>query len=387
MWPVSSRFIDTLSRSHERRAYVEILHDGVVTATLNSTLLPDPVTGALVQSIGGSIQVDRTAVRRSGTVNFLDISANADANDVLDLFPTLVTEIRPWVGLHYWDAPAVDPPGVTSWEYVPLGTLVVSGVDTSNYPQVTVQGYDRMWLVGPFANALSIPSGTVIADAMNLILGQQIPTARLDTSGIIATEHTTSALLYAEQDDAVQKLADMAATTGQVLYVDQMGVFTTDTEPSTDDEPVMTYASGYGGSAMMRPKQVIDASQAYNAVVFTGEGAATVPVRGYAQDDNPNSSTYVGKVGRRPYFASSPLITTQHQAVLAAKTRLLNILGIPDTISVPVPPNPALESGDVIMATDTSQGIDFPVIIDAFPAALRASDGEQVLTCRPRVIR
>jgi len=131
---------------------------------------------------------------------------------------------------------------------------------------------------------------------------------------------------------------------------------------------------------------VIDASQAYNAVVFTGEGSAVPPVRGYAQDDNPDSSTYVGKVGLRPYFASSPLITTQHQAVLAAKTRLLNILGIPDTISVPVPPNPALESGDVIMVTDLSQGINFPVIIDSFPAALRASDGEQVLTCRPRVI-
>jgi hypothetical protein len=34
-------------------------------------------------------------------------------------------------------------------------------------------------------------------------------------------------------------------------------------------------------------------------------------------------------------------------------------------------PNPALESGDVIMVTDLSQGIDFPVIIDSFPAALR----------------
>jgi len=382
MWPVSQRFIDTLSRSHERRAYVEILHDGVVTATLNSTLLPDPVTGSVVQSIGGSIQVDRTAVRRSGTVNFLDISANADANDVLDLFPTLVTEIRPWVGVKYWDS----TPASTLYEYVPLGTLVVSGVDTSNYPQVTVQGYDRMWLVGPFTNALSIVSGTVVADAMNLILGQQIPTARLDTSNVVATEHVTGNLLHAEQDDAVQVLADMAAATGQVLFVDPMGVFTTTTEPSTDDQPVMTYAPG-PQSMMMRPHQAIDASQAYNAVVFTGESAAQVPVRGYAQDDNPDSSTYVGKVGLRPYFASSPLITTNGQAQLAAKTRLLNILGIPDTITVPVIPNPALESGDVIMVTDTSQGINYPVIIDSFPAALRASDGEQVLTCRPRVIR
>ena len=244
-----------------------------------------------------------------------------------------------------------------------------------------------MWLVGPFTAALSIPAGTAHADAMRIILGQQVPASRLDMSNVATTEHTTGALLYAEQDDAAQALADIAATTGQVLYADPMGVFTTTAEPSTDDAPVMAYTSGYGGSAMMRPKQVIDASQAYNAVVFTGEGASTVPVRGYAQDDNPDSSTYVGRVGLRPLFASSPLITTTDQATLAAHTRLLNILGIPDTITVPVPPNPALESGDVITVTDASQGIDYPVIIDSFPAALRASDGEQELTCRPRVIR
>jgi hypothetical protein len=180
-----------------------------------------------VQSIGGSVAVDRTAVRRSGTVSFVDIGEDATLTEVLDLFQPLITEIRPWVGLKYWDAPAVDPPGVTSWEYVPIGTLVVSGVDTSSYPQVTVQGYDRMWMVGPFTAALSIPTGTVIADAMNTILGQQIPASRLDTSGIVVTEHTTSALLYAEQDDAAQKLADMAATTGNVLYVDPMGRFST----------------------------------------------------------------------------------------------------------------------------------------------------------------
>jgi hypothetical protein len=110
-------------------------------------------------------------------------------------------------------------------------------------------------------------------------------------------------------------------------------------------------------------------------------------VRGYAQDDNPNSATYVGKVGRRPYFASSPLITTDHQAALAAKTRLLNILGIPNTISVPIIPNPALEAGDVITVTDTSQGINEPMIVDSFSISLRVSDGETTLTCRPQVIR
>ena len=386
MWGVSQRFIDTLSRSHERRAFVDVLHDGVIVATLDSATVKDPATGSLVQSIGGSVQVARTAVRRSGTVDFLDIGADVTVTEALDLFQPLVTEIRPWVGLKYWDAPAVDLPGTTSWEYVPVGTLVVSGIDTSSYPQISVQGYDRMWMVGPFTQALSLPVGTSVLDAMNRILGGQIPGSRLDTSGIVGTENVTSALLYAEQDDAVQALADMAAVSGQVLYVDPLGVFTTAAEASTDDTPVMSYAPG-PRSMMMRPSRTVDASQAYNAVVYTGEGSQDPPVRGYAQDDNPDSATYVGRVGIRPYFASSPLITTTDQATLAAHTRLLNILGIPDTITVPVIPNPALEVGDVITVTDPSQGIDYPVIIDSFPAALRASDGDQELICRSRAIR
>ena len=104
MWPVTQRFIDTLSQSHERRAYVEVLQDGAVITTLDAFTMPDPATGSLLQSIGDSVSVDRRAVRRSGTINFVDISPDANPSDVLDLFQTLVTEIRPWVGVKYWNA-------------------------------------------------------------------------------------------------------------------------------------------------------------------------------------------------------------------------------------------------------------------------------------------
>jgi hypothetical protein len=382
MWPVSDRFLQTLARSHERRTFVEILRNGTVTDVLDSTTLPDPATGTLIQSVAGSIQVDRTAVRRSGTVNFLDISATASPAEAISLFPPLITEIRPWVGVRYWDATAAD---LNPYEYVPIATLVVSSVDTSNYPQVTVQGYDRMWMVGPTVGATKITSGTLIADAMKLFLGRQIPASRLDTTGIVNTEHTLPGLLYSENDNAAEKLADMAAAAGQVLFVDPMGVFTTTDEPSTTDDPVMTLAPG-PLAVMMRPQHSIDASQAYNAVVFTGEGAGNTPVRGYAQDDNPDSVTYVDRVGVRPLFESSPLVTTTSQAVRAAKSRLRNVLGIPDTLSVPIIPNPALESGDVILVTDPDQGIDYPVVVDGFTVGLQASEG-MVLKCRARVLR
>jgi hypothetical protein len=122
-------------------------------------------------------------------------------------------------------------------------------------------------------------------------------------------------------------------------------------------------------------------------VAFTSEPATGTPKRGYSQDNDPSSPTYVNNVGVRPLFASSPLMTTQAQVNKAAKTRLQNILGFPQTVNVPIIPNPAHESGDVVILQDPEQGIDMPVIVDSFTVDLLASAGQMDLTCRGRVIR
>jgi hypothetical protein len=323
-------------------------------------------------------------VRRAGSVKFLDIAHTDQLSvaDVVHTFAPLLTEIRPWIGVKYWDA---TPAEANPYEYVPIATLVVSGVDTTSYPQVTIAGHDRMWMVGPTSAPMFFGRGTLASDAMKRFLGQQIPAARLDTSGIADSEYTLPPSLYAEQDDAVEKLHDLAAVTGQVLYLDPMGAFTTADEPSTLDDPVMRLAPG-PLNVMMRPKRTVDASQAINAVVVTGESASGgAPPRGYAQDDDPDSATYVAAVGLRPTFLSLPQVTGVGQAALVAKARLRSLLGIPSTVAVPIMPNPALEAGDVIVVTDPSQNIDYPMIIDSFPVDFRAA--EQELTCRPRVIR
>jgi hypothetical protein len=141
---------------------------------------------------------------------------------------------------------------------------------------------------------------------------------------------------------------------------------------------------------MFRPQRAVGTGgggELYTAVVFTGENGTSTPVRGYAEDTDPNSLTYAARVGVRPYFDSSPLITTQPQADLAARTTLQRILGVSDTIVVPIMPNYALESGDVIHVTDPQQNIDLNLIADAFNLPFRAADGTQSLGCRSRVIR
>jgi hypothetical protein len=125
-----------------------------------------------------------------------------------------------------------------------------------------------------------------------------------------------------------------------------------------------------------------------NAVVFTNEsGSAAVPLRGYAQDDNPSSLTYVGRVGVRPTFASSPLMTTQDQVNKAARTQLQRTLGVSDIVTLTVVPVHALGAGDVIRVTDPTVQIDSKYISDQFTVNLRAADGPMEVACRSQVIR
>jgi hypothetical protein len=539
MWLASSRFFDTLARSHDQLAYVEILHNGQVVATLTGEQMPDPLTGTNVMSIGGGVQVDRTSIRRSGTINFLDVSGQLLPDEVGDLFQYGVTEIRPWVGVRYWDAsdaerdydPRVEmvangtfETDVTGWvgfggatnsrdtgvfnsgvasmkvtwattaalqqaayvsptytglmpgaayigsawircpvggirsclsvndgvvyavysqpvpadgvwhpvtieavaqangnltfdisnydaatagqianiddvsftpmfqtskpsvqtEYVPLATLVVTNAE-GNYPQLSISGFDRMWYLGRFPVPYYLARGTNALDALVALISTFVPGDRLQLN-LDDNDQTTPTLMYAEQDDAADAAHALCLIHGHELYVDPMGVFTCVAEQSSEDDPVMTYAPGQF-SMLMRPQHKIDASSFYNAVVFTGESAAGTPFRGYAQDDDPNSLTYVGRVGIRVYFESSPLMTSDAMCQLAAKTALKRVLGIQGYFTVPVIPNPALESGDTIRVIDPDQGIDMSLIIDSFPVNMRATDGEQVITCRANVIR
>src|SRR6266496_2500904 len=99
MWPVSQRFLDTLARSHTQLCYVDILHDGQVVATLDNGTVTDPVTGEVASLIGGSISVDRTTIRRNGTVDFVDVSGQLLPGEVTDLFLPWYTELRIWMGV------------------------------------------------------------------------------------------------------------------------------------------------------------------------------------------------------------------------------------------------------------------------------------------------
>lgn len=385
MWAVTRRYLDTIARSHQQLVKIEILKAGNVITTLQSGVLIDPITGLVTQNIGGSVNVDKTTIRRSGTINFLDLSGQLLPNDASDLFAPYVTEMRVWIGVNYWDAflPTEVP------EFVPVGTLVITDIE-GDYPQLNLTGYDRMWLLSQFTAPYKVAKGTGIADALTAVLGDNLPPALFDSSFPGNTEDTTTAQLWDTNTDVADAAFALADAAGWELYVDPMGTFTTRSLPTTDDVPVMTYQPGTSSIMVGHPKHsVTSGGTVYNAVVFTGESAQVngVVPRGYAEDDDPTSLTYVGSIGVRPYFDSSPLMTNQTMCDKAAATRLGTLLGTSDVLVIPAIPNHALESSDVIHIIDSAQKIDRNVIIDSFTVPLRAVDGTQELTCRSKVIR
>lgn len=392
MWPLSARALSSLARSHTQSARIDVLHDGILAKRLggqDGSEIPvtfDPLSAGFVPAISGSVNVSRNQIRRDGSCTFLDLSGTLAPTDVNDLFAPFIAEIRPWIGIHYWDATAAEIAAAADVEWVPLATLVVTSIEGA-YPAVTVSGFDRLTFLQPFVGNYIIANGTSTTQALLDLLTSQIPPSRQQFNLPDKSEFTTPLTTYTEADSSLDAAHALAISMGTALYCDPMGVVIAQAEATTSDPPSIIYSPG-PTSMMLRPQRSIDASNAHNVFVFTGEQpGSNAPVRGVAKDLDPNSLTYVDRIGQRPTFQSSPLIISPGQAELAAKTFMQRELGIADTIAVPVIPNPAFDSGDIIQVIDTDQNINFPLIVDSFSIGLRASDGGQTLSCRSRVIR
>lgn len=379
MWPVSSRFLDTLAHSHTRVSSLDVLVDGQLEQTLTDGFLVEPNTGNVAALIGGNVAVERTAIRRSCSISFADVNGQLMPVHLDSLLAPYVTELRVYNGVRYWDSSTGES------ELVPVGTFVITDADSSSYPQITIQGYDRFWYCTRFSFPYTINAGTPVDEAIITLANITIPTTKLSIN-LPTTEATTPKLDYDIEADIADAMHDIAVIAGWALFMDPMGTLTAVPEPSTEDDFVVQYQPGTG-SVMTRPRRVFGGNDPKNAVVFTSESAAGVPLRGYAQDDDPNSLTNVDRIGVRPYFESSPVMNSQALVDSAARTTLQRILGVTDLITTPVVPNAALESGDVAWLIDEDQNIDRSVIIDSFTLPLRAADGAQELQCRSDVTR
>jgi hypothetical protein len=382
MWPQSTRLATSLTAGGTVAERLDILVDGAVALSLDST---DPDFVDLGGPVTGRVEVQRGTVRRSCDVSLLDLDRTTLTQaDALDLLVPLRAEIRPWRGMVFSDV--TDEVAPNDRELVPLGTLVVADVDLSRWPLVQISGYDRTWLLALHRNITAFqptansPSMTALQDLLEF---STFPRSRLDTR-FPTTNTAVGSNVWDAQSDLAEAAADIASAAGMVFYADPLGTFTCTPEADIDNDPlVLSYVEGTGLLVDVARKR--SGSDVHNAVSVTSSAPdlATV-VSGYAQDDDPTSATYVGALGVIPLFFDTPLVRTAAQADLAARTRLRNEVGIVDAITIRGPIQPGLELGDVLYVRSTSRGVDTRVIVDSFDISI-AGDQTQTIVCRAQV--
>ena len=336
MWPVSARWAETVSRSHQVLAYAEILVDGQpAVSTLGSADLL--LTAARVDVADG-------VIRRQATLILVDQAGQLAPVADKGLIVPGDGEIRLWAGLRYWDWTPADAAAGTDAEYAPVFTGPVMSYDLADYPLVALTCADRMWYCQrPLTAPYTVTPATTIDDAIASLLAFKIPSAKLATN-IPTTDLVSGLLTYDEQADPSDALKRLATAAGWVLYPDPMGTFVAEDEPGLDpDRVVATYAAGPGG-ALIQPRLTGDAQNIVNTWVVTGEAAdngTTAVPWAKVVDDDPTSLTYVrGPYDERPRFISSPLMRTDAQCLLAAQTYRKREGGLADSVSVDtrVPP-------------------------------------------------
>lgn len=138
------------------------------------------------------------------------------------------------------------------------------------------------------------------------------------------------------EEDRHAALLDLAESLGKVIYFDGEGVLRIEDAPDPDNL-VWDIKAGHNGVLVDVQRRVSREGMA-NAIVARGEGGDTQePVQAIVVDDGPTSPTrwfppddpselWFGQV---PHFYSSPLVTTESQAVSAATSLLRRRIGMP----------------------------------------------------------
>lgn len=367
-YTTTDRWDTAVTASHTMVVQVDVLNRNVPVLSL------DTVTG-------GSIEVERTLIRRQASVTIIDPGDGSlipnDPNDPLSVYGN---EIRIWRGIRYPDG---------TEELVPIFTGPIAEVE-EDWPTITVKAFDRADRVQRhrFEVPNVIGSGTNYIVAIQRILETADPGIEVNFP---ATSLATPQLMFEEQGDPWEAAKKMAASMGYELIFDSMGVCTMHAEPgAVVTNPAFIFAEGdnadfpeYATTATLLGATRSRTNRGrFNKVIATGENTDNSAVyRAAAWDADPTSPTYIsGDYGVVPRWYASQFITSNAQAAGAARSVLRAELGQTDQVPFEVIPNPALDVGDPVRVIRARAGIDTVRTIDKLSIPLDAGSPMQLVT-------
>ncbi|WP_256789803.1 DUF5047 domain-containing protein [Frankia sp. AvcI1] len=371
MYPVSDRWRAAVTRSHRVAARAEL-------RTGDRVVVPSDQ----IKIISGSVKVDQTAATR----RTCDLEVQVDEALVptfrertpLDPFGN---ELRLYRGIDYL------LPGVQA-ELVPLGVFRVETTSISDGPAgasvVTLKGYDRADAISRsrWVRPYAIPAGTNLITAAAGIVADRssLPTTPQMILAAV-TETTPLHLLEEGADPWADGVAKLALAAGCEAYFDVSGTFVMRPEPQVVDPAVLELAEGLDCVITELEREYTPGP---NGVIINGEGAQNAPVRAEAFDLNPLSPTYwYGPYGQRPKTETHPLAISYPVGLRIARTRLVQLAGAGEVVSLTIIPNPALAEGDVIRVRRARSGLNDLLMVESMTIPLTHANPQNVV-CRAR---
>lgn len=346
---------DVRSDSVTIMSVVTVLHNGTPIGEI-----ADLVVGGGDSGTGGTITVDTTAQQmRTCSFQCLDpdgvLTPTETGGGILE---PIGVEVAIEVGFLINGTPVLYPQGV--FQVTECDTATGAGGGTAGIlpgPILTVTGSDRSLRISAalFDDTFTIPQGTAVTDAINLILASQAPWV---TTAITPTSFQVAQQIYAPGDDPWTAILNLATAAGMVAYFDPLGVLVVRTDPAVAGSPTALALAGGPECLLADITVAVSNSPGYNGIIVVGTSASTgAPVSGFAYDMDPNSPLYaLGTYGKRPappVQVSSPIEADQCTAM--AQVLLPQVLGLTRTIAMDMLPTPFLDAYDLCT-------VDFPIV-------------------------
>lgn len=328
MYPVSDRFLKTLSEPHRVITEVKLWRtDGTIED------LPH---------VGGSVTVDRSAAtRRTCTVTIDDPKQiPRTAMDKLSVYGAFLT-IRRGIEFSTGDA-----------ETVPLGTFRLDDVDGDVHSgPVTLQGksFECYLADDKFTAATSTRGYNLVSTAIGMLVTSSMPSLVVDTTQLV--DAACGVTTWDVEGDRLEAIKEVAQAAGAEVYCNADGALVV--APLPDPLltlPVWEVAAGERG-ALIKANRGMTSQNVFNGVLASGENTEenTPAVSSLVVDNDSSSPTYWGgPFGKRPKFISSSTLTTTGACTAAATYELMAAKAPNATGDLSSLPNPALECGDVL---------------------------------------
>ena len=294
-----------------------------------------------LQVVDGSVPEDASAsVRRRLTATVLD-----DGLTPLDatspLFPGAV--LRPWRGVQYRDG---------SQTRIPLGVML-SGEPVADLDRgtISIDGDDRSGAVAlaPLVSPWPIAEGSSLLAVVSALLQDRLPGCP-DVQLYGSDRTLAETFIPAQVDPWAALVSDSTDTPGLVTSAGMRLWFDADGIPTLVQlAPTAQPVTLDGAALVLTARAGIDPRDTYGGVCVTSNVFGDDdPLTSVLVDPTPVSDMFA----KRYYFQAMDDLDNQDDLDAAAQQLFASKTGIVGTASWTMPPNPALQAGDLVTMGD-----------------------------------